>query len=79
MHPIRNYFITTDNDGCHRAVVYQQLYVDETDDADKPYRLCGVIGNSVVEINQFKDKKSANRELLMRCGVNAVAIALMES
>ena len=70
MNTRSNYFITEDNDGNMRAVIYQKLYVEKSDDPDNPYFLCGMIANAVVIIKKCVDKKSANRELLLRCGVD---------
>ena len=75
-----NYFVTEDNDGNMRAMVYQKLYVDkdnEKPDADA-YALYGTVGNAVLIVEKFDDQKAANRELLRRCGVSDIMLAAME-
>ena len=75
-----NYFVTEDNDGNMRAVVYQKLFVgkdDEKPDADA-YALFGTVGNAVVIVQKFDDQNAANRELLRRCGVSDIMLAAME-
>ena len=65
-----NYFVTEDNDGNMRAVVYQKLYVDKDDEKPDAYALFGTVGNAVVIVQKFDNQNDANRELLRRCGIS---------
>ena len=70
--------VTEDNDGNYRAIVYNKIHVEKDDDPETPYTLFGVVGNAVCVIKKFKDQKSTKRELLHRCGVSDIMIAVME-
>ena len=73
-----NYFVTEDNDGNMRAMVYQKLFVGKDNEKPDAYALFGTVGNAVVIVQKFDDQNAANRELLRRCGVSDIMLAAME-